>query len=515
VDEPEALAWRLTPEWALAHDPYLMEGMGRACVRIRQAVEAREPILIYGDYDVDGVTATAVLFRTLERLGAVVDFFIPDRFNDGYGLHLDCIQALVQQGARLVISVDCGVRSLKEVQAGRELGLDWIITDHHALGEALPEATAVLHPRVGSYPNPNLSGVGVAFKLAQALLDAVPIPRGEDARYLDGLLKLVALGTIADMVPLEGENALLVRRGLDALGGTHGPGLTALMRACRLEGVPRAQEIAFGPAPRLNAAGRMGGAGDAVRLLLTRDTQEARRLADDIEARNQERRQIQAQVLEALDPPDGSPFDLVVHPDTHKGVMGIVAAQRMRRTGLPTGVGTLIDQVAHCSLRAPAGYSCLELLEAARPFLLSGGGHDAAAGITFAWKHREFVHRALNVTAQTQCGLREAHPVAVDGLGAELLPGTEELRRLEPFGVGFPEPMVILEGQLEAPPRAFGQGHLKFRLEPHADEVVWFSGAAEAALPLHRRVRCAATPSDHPRFGRSWRLETLVGEARP
>ena len=272
VDRPEDLAWRLEPTWDRTTDPHLLSGVDAAVARIRRAIEGQEAIVVYGDYDVDGITSVALLTRVLERLGAKASWFIPNRFSDGYGLHLDCIQELkATRNPGLLISVDCGVRSVAEVRASTELGMDWVITDHHALGAELPPACAVVHPHLDGYENPGLAGVGVAFKLAQALLGAVPRPSGEDGRFLDGLLKLVALGTVADMAPLTGENALLVRRGLSGLAGQNGFGLAALLRAAKKGGPLGAQDIAFGLAPRLNAVGRMGGAEDAVRLLLTRD----------------------------------------------------------------------------------------------------------------------------------------------------------------------------------------------------------------------------------------------------
>jgi single-stranded-DNA-specific exonuclease len=510
LDTPGDLAWRLDPSWERSLDPHLLTGMGTAVAAIQQAVAAGTPVTVYGDYDVDGVTATALLVRVLERLGARVEFFIPNRFNDGYGLHLECVQELAARGPRLIVTVDCGVRSASEVAAGRELGLDWVITDHHALGEALPPAT-VIHPGLGDYPNPHLAGVGVAFKLAQALLDAVPFPRGADAAFLDGLTKLVALGTVADMVPLLGENALLVQRGLRALGGPHGAGLTALLGMARIQGQPTAQALAFGPAPRLNAVGRMGGAEDAVRLLLARDPAEAQALAARVETLNQARKEVQRQVDALLPEPDGSAFDLVLHPEAHKGVLGIVAAQRMHRTGRPAGVGVLLDGIAHCSLRAPEGYDCGEMLAAAGPFLRSGGGHRAAAGMTFEASRLPFVRRALQGAAARQSLGLSAPACPVDGSGTDLVPGAAELARLEPFGQGFPEAMVLLEGTLRSV-TPFGQGHARLRMDGVPEEVTWFSAEeGHPALALNQVFRCAAAPQDHPRFGRSWRLATLIG----
>ena len=513
VNTPDDLAWRLDPSWERTGDPFLLAGMNAAVTRIRRAIEGQESICIYGDYDVDGVTATALLFRVLERLGAKIHFFIPNRFSDGYGLHLECIHELAAAHT-LLISVDCGVRSVEEVAASRELGADWVITDHHSLGPELPLACAVIHPALGEHPNQQLAGVGVAFKLAQALLDAVPVPRGSDAVFLDGLLKLVALGTLADMVPLNGENALLVKRGLKALAGANGPGLTSLFKAARIEGEPSAQQIIFGVVPRLNAVGRMGSAEDAVRLLLTRDVQEAAVLAERVEQLNLERRAIQKDLLHRLPPYDGSAFDLVVDPEAHKGVIGIAAGQRMRENGVPTAVCNLLDQIAHGSLRAPEGYDLGALLELARPFLRSGGGHKSAAGISFDISRLPFVREAMTRGAAQQAVGMVPAALELDGLTVDLIPSVTDLRVLEPFGQGFPEPVVAIEGLLKARMQAFGEGHRKFRLDGHDFEMVWFNGEdAVAGLAAGDHVRVAASPQDHPRWGRSWQVKAALRAA--
>ena len=515
ADRPEALAWRLDSSWARSTDPHLLSGVDLAVARIRRAIEARERIVVYGDYDVDGVTATALLVRTLEKLGAEASFFIPNRFSDGYGLHLDCIQELkATRDPGLLISVDCGVRSVAEVKASTELGLDWVITDHHALGAELPPACAVVHPQLDGYANPFLAGVGVAFKLAQALLGAVPQPVGADAAFLDGLLKLVAIGTVADVMPLVDENALLVRRGLDALGGKNGPGLAALLRAAKKEGVLGAQDIAFGLAPRLNAVGRMGGAEDAVRLLLTKDPAEAETLMARVEVLNQERRAIQKELTEHLPRPGDSPFDLVMDPSAHKGVIGIVAGHRMRSTGHPAGVCTVVDGVAHCSLRAPEGYDLGALLAMAQPFILGGGGHRVAAGLSFEASRLTFVRQVLQRGAAAQAEGRDIRPLLLDG-GPDDLPDDAALARLEPFGQGFAPPLVRLEGVL-ASTTVFGADHWKLRMAGLADPLTWFAGQARPAQPqAGDRLNVAAAPQGNVRWGRSWLVDTMLGEAIP
>ena len=510
LDQPEDLAWRLDADWSRTTDPHLLPGVDEAVARIRRAIEQRETIVVYGDYDVDGVTATALLMRALEKLGAQASFFIPNRFSDGYGLHLDCIQELkASRSPALLISVDCGVRSVEEVQASREMGLDWVITDHHALGPALPEASAIVHPHLGGYGNPHLAGVGVAFKLAQALLGSVPSPAGADRAFLDGLLKLVALGTVADMMSLAGENALLVRRGLASLNGKNGPGLAALLRAAKKEGILGAQDIAFGLAPRLNAVGRMGGAEDAVRLLLTRDQAEADRLMVRVEALNQERRKIQRDLAERLPPSGPEAFDLVLDPTAHKGVIGIVAGHRMRQSGHPTGVCTVLDGIAQCSLRAPEGYDLNDLLALAQPFLAGGGGHRAAAGISFEVARLPFVRQALVRGAESQALAPRDLAIEVDGTWADL-PDDAELARLEPYGQGFPPPLACLQGIVTAC-SVFGADHWKLRLAGVVDPVTWFAGAVRPPQPALGSALClAGIPQGHPRWGRSWLVESVI-----
>ncbi len=511
VDSAEELAWRLDPSWERARDPYAVEGVGAAAEVLREAVAGGRRICIYGDYDVDGVTATALLVRVLERLGAKPDFFIPNRFSDGYGLSLECIREVRERAAPdLLVSVDCGIRSVAEVAASRELGLDWIITDHHALGPERPAARAVVHPALGADPSPNLAGVGVAFKLAQALL-GLARPGGADSAFLDGLLKLVAIGTIADMVPLSGENALLVRRGLLALGGGNGPGLRALLAAAKVEGAPRASDIAFGVAPRLNAVGRMGGAEDAVRLLLTRDGAEADQLMKRVERLNADRRAVQQDLLRSLPAPGPEGFDLVVDPAAHKGVIGIVAGQRMRLSGRPSAVCTVLDGVAQCSMRAPEGYDLGALLDLARPYLLTGGGHRLAAGMSFPMAKLDFVRRTLVHGAEAQAGHGLPGGILVDAFSAAELPGCGALEALEPWGQGFPWPVVRLEGRLSRAPEPFGGGHLRLRLEGVAEPLTWFSpGAAAGSLAQGQAVAFTTAPQDHPRWGRSWVVDARL-----
>ena len=519
VDDPSELAWRLKPDWDSTYEPYGLDSMGKAVSRIKSAIAKKEKITVYGDYDVDGVTATALLVRVLERMDADVSYFIPSRFNDGYGLHLDCIRDLAQtRSPGLLISVDCGIRSLDEVKASHELGIEWIITDHHSPEPDMPDAVAVLHPHFGTQPNKHLAGVGVAFKLAQALLDAVPVPRGSDSAFLDGLLKLVAIGTIADMVPLLHENALLVRRGMNALNGSNSPGLSLLLKASNCEKSITASAIAFGVAPRINAVGRMGGAEDAVRLLLARDTREAQKLMERIEILNNERRNCQRELTRILPPVKDSNdssafFDLLVEPSAHKGVIGIVAGQRMRDFGRPVGVCTVVDGVAHCSLRAPDPFDLSELLTMARPFLKSGGGHRAAAGITFDLSHLPFIREIFAKEAKNQAMEHPRAAVEIDATDLDWIPDRQTLEQLEPFGQAWPEPTVMVSGHLEGAPAHFGAGHWTLKLREIPIALKWFFAAEKYSLdtPVDgQMLDLAISPQDSIQWGRTWRIDALL-----
>ncbi|HCZ32112.1 MAG TPA: hypothetical protein DHV93_00685, partial [Holophagaceae bacterium] len=334
------------------------------------------------------------------------------------------------------------------------------------------------------------------------------------AAFLDGMLKLVAIGTVADVMPLVGENALLVRRGLDALGGKNGPGLAALLRASKKEGPLGGQDIAFGLAPRLNAVGRMGGAEDAVRLLLTRDPAEADTLMARVEVLNQERRAIQQELAARLPQPDGAAFDLVLDASAHKGVIGIVAGHRMRATGRPAGVCTVVDGVAHCSLRAPEGYDLGGLLAMAQPFILGGGGHRAAAGLSFEPSRLAFVRQALQRGAAEQAAGREIPLLLLDG-SPEELPSDGELARLEPFGQGFAPPLACVEGSV-ASSAVFGSDHWKLRLTGLSDPLTWFANHERPAQPRAGEHLCvAAAPQGSARWGRSWLVDAVLGEATP
>jgi len=506
----DSLIWRMDLSWSRATDPFLLSGVGTAVARIHKAIADSERICIYGDYDVDGVTATALMVRTLEALGTHADFFIPNRFNDGYGINLDRIRELAtDQRPSLMISVDCGIRSVEEVEASKAMGIDWIITDHHTVGPQLPRAAAVVHPMLGNYRNAHLAGVGVAFKLAHALLGFATVPVGKDKNFLDGLLKLVALGTVADMAPLIGENAWLVKRGLMALSGRNGPGLTELLRAVKIEGQVRSHHIGFGIGPRINAVGRMGGASDAVKLLLTRDINEAKELIKHVESVNLERRDIQKLLSATLPPPGTDAFDLVIQPGAHKGVIGIIAGQRMRAIGRPSAVGTVVDDIVHCSVRAPEGYDLRQIMDLLSKLVLSGGGHRYAASFSFHVSQLEAIKQVVELAAIKQSAQNTVSVIFIDGIGTSAAPSMNDLETLEPFGQLFPEPLFIVEGKMAAPSKPFGRGHQKFRILGEDCDFTMFN-SEKNLFDLEKTLKLVVAPMDHVRWGRSWRVDALA-----
>ena len=366
--DPEAARRFLDPSLENLHDPYLMAGMDAAVARIRRAIDGREGILIYGDYDVDGTTSVVVLKKAIELAGGQATFAIPHRLKDGYGMRPEVVEAAAASGVRLVISVDTGIRAGEVVRRAAELGIDVIVTDHHLPEAELPPALAVLNPNRPDcgYPERNLCGVGVAFKLVQALLGTLGWPGGKLRRVTQSFLKLVALGTVADVVPLTGENRIIVKYGLGGLKSVRNPGLRALLDSAGFtEAIPSSGDVAFRIAPRLNAAGRMDTANAVIELFLTEDNARARAVAEELARLNQERQQteeaITREVLEECRrvPVDGR-FGLVFCGENwHRGVLGIVASRVVERFHRPVFVLGLdpADGIAQGSGAQHSGFS--------------------------------------------------------------------------------------------------------------------------------------------------------------
>lgn len=511
IDTPAAAEAFLNPTLeALLDDPACnptqMLGMKTAVERILRAVRNAEPILIYGDYDVDGTTATALLKTTIERIGlaiepqkpAQVTYHLPHRIREGYGMQNAILGEAAASGVRLVISVDTGIRAIAEAVEARALSLDLIVTDHHLPDDAeIPDALAVVNPaQTGCpYPNKNLCGAAVAFKLAQALL-AAAAPLTADAEVfrahtrgvlLPSFLKLVAIATIADSVALTGENRMIAALGLAALANPVQSGLRALMQLAKipLDRAPTATEVGFRIAPRINAAGRMDIADDVVELLLTRDAARARELAGKLDRLNQERRASEASALQAIDRELMSLRDaageypreclILDNPEWHRGVLGILASRVVERTGRPALIVTHADDNAHGSGRSVPGFHLLDAITAtdaadpAAPLFNRFGGHAHAVGFSLASERLPLLRARMKDYASTHLTPALLVPrldydaeLSLSEIAPELMAW---IARLAPFGIGNPEPVFLTRCvTLAAPIRIIQEKHIALQL---------------------------------------------------
>ena len=432
-------------------DPFLLRDMDKAVARIEQAIEAEEPIVIYGDYDVDGISATAILYECLSSQGAYVRCKLPTR-GSGYGLTRPALEALARKGFTLVITVDNGISAVEEAACAKELGLDLVITDHHLPGETLPDAVAVVDPKRADDESPfkNLCGAGVAFKLCAALEGCDP------AELLEMYGEFVALGTVADVMPLVGENRVLVREGLALLQDTMRPGLHALLESGGYAGKPVTTDtVSYGLAPRLNAAGRMDNASVALKLLLCGDEEQATGIAARLAEINAERQQTEQDVFAAAcrtletDPARLQDRVLVVSgEDWHPGVIGIVAARLMERYSRPVLVISLHEGEGRGSGRAPDAFDLHSALAACAGHLTRFGGHAAAAGIEIEEEKLPAFRQAINEWAAQHAARPAPATLQLDAVVTleELdLPNVQELTRLAPFGRENPTPVLLVQ----------------------------------------------------------------------
>jgi single-stranded-DNA-specific exonuclease len=495
LGEPEAADKFLHPKQSDLHDPFLMADMRKAVDRIMRAVAGKEKILVYGDYDVDGTTSTIILKRALSMAGADVSYHIPERLKDGYGLNKEAMERARADGFHLIISVDTGIRAHEVVGHARGLGLDVIVTDHHLPEEALPPANAVLNPKRSdcSYPNKSLAGVGVAFKLVQALLQET----GRE-RYLSSFMKVAAIGTIADIVPLTGENRVIAKFGLHGLSSPKNAGLRALLKMAGLErqGIS-SPDIAFRVAPRINAMGRLAGAAAVVELFDAPDMTIAMKLATEVEEQNLKRQKMSsdiiAQVLAAIehDPEvKNSLIAVVAGEGWHRGVIGIAASRVIDVINRPAIVISIEDGVGHGSARSIPGFHLLDAMASCSDLFERFGGHAQAAGLAIqAGRIPEF-RRRINHFAEGMLVKNDLVPrVEVDcdlpiKLARPDLLG--ELRLFEPYGCGNPEPVFETHGvEVVAPPRSLKDKHLKLRVMQGgraADCLWWGEGARTAEI---------------------------------
>ncbi|MDX6699279.1 MAG: single-stranded-DNA-specific exonuclease [Solirubrobacteraceae bacterium] len=447
------------------HPPDAFAGIDDAVALIRDHVGRGSRIVVHGDYDVDGVCSTAVLVRSLRRLGADPGWFLPSRTEDGYGLSRRTVDRLAAEGTGLLITVDCAITAVEEVAAARTAGVDVVVTDHHRprADGRLPDAP-IVHPTVCGYPCPDLCATAVAWKVAQALEGA--------AGRADDDLDLVALATVADCVPLQGENRAIVRAGLRALAGTAKPGLRALMRVAQLEpGAMDAHAASFRLAPRINAAGRLHRADAGLELVLTEDEERAEAVARELDSANHERRDVETRILfeaERLVAEAGErPAYVLAGEDWHPGVIGIVASRIAERHHRPTVMVAMDGERGTGSGRSIAGFDLLAGLNAASAHLLRHGGHRAAAGLEVtrdeldAFRAAFEAHAAATLTADDLVPVERVDAVVSgDALHLDL---AEELERLAPFGMGNPQPSLLLPAAQLAEPAAMGEGkHVRF-----------------------------------------------------
>ena len=486
-DPEEARAFLAARE---AHPLGAFGGLREAAGRILGHVGRRSRITVHGDYDVDGVTATAVLVRALRTLGADVDWYLPSRIDDGYGLAAATVARLAERGTDLLVTVDCAITAVEEVAAARAAGLDVVVTDHHTprADGRLPEAPLV-HPRVGGYPCADLCAAGVAYKLAGALLEGA----GEDPALADEDLDLVALATVADVVPLVGENRRLVREGLRTLAGTRKPGLRALMEVARVDpGTVDATAIGFRLAPRINAAGRLHRADAGLELLLTEDPARARAIATELDAVNAERRDVETRILFAAEAQVSehgpAPAYVLADEGWHPGVIGIVAARIAERHHRPAVLIALEGAEGTGSGRSIPAFDLLGGLTAAARHLERYGGHRAAAGLTIAREHvdafrESFVAHAADVLEPDDLvpKVRVDAVVSGDVLTLDL---AEELERLAPFGQANPPVSLLVPAAHLADPRPMGEGrHATFTLHAGGARSRCVQFGAGAKLP--------------------------------
>lgn len=455
-------------------DPFLLKDMDKAAARITRAVDNMEKIAVYGDYDADGVTSTAMLYSYLETRGADVIFYIPQREGEGYGMNMGAVEYLKEQGVSLIVTVDNGISSVQEVARANELGIDVVVTDHHRPQEILPDAVAVVdaYRPDDTSPYKHFSGVGIAFKLLMALEDGA----GDVEDLLEAYSDLAAIGTIGDIVPLTGENRTLIRAGLERLSQSDRPGVQALLENAGIAGKAlTSTNVAFTLVPRINATGRMGAPERAVRLLISGYEEEAEVLSEEICADNEERRRVEAEIAEAAFADieaKGYMKDRVVVVDGenwHHGVIGIVASRVTERCGKPCMIISRGETEAKGSGRSIEGFSLFEAICACGDLLLKFGGHPMAAGITLKPENIEAFRKRINQYAAEHFPQMPTQTVTLDcklNPAALSVSMAQSLTQLEPFGNGNPQPVFgLFNMELSNVTPVGGGGHLRLTLE--------------------------------------------------
>jgi single-stranded-DNA-specific exonuclease len=527
----------LAPSLEHLHSPYLMAGMTTAVDRIEAALANKEPILIYGDYDVDGTTAIIVLKTAIELCGGTAEFHVPHRIRDGYDMRDDVIERAAAAGIKLIISVDMGIRAFAPAETARRLGVDLIVTDHHLPGpQGVPAALAVINPNQPGceYPCKALCGAGVAFKLAQGLFER-RIPEGERNRLLKSFMKVVAIATIADAVPLTGENRVFARLGLEGLRSPVNPGLKALLEVAQLNHgrTLTSGEIAFRIAPRINAAGRMDVARDVIELFSVKDPVRAREIADKLDQLNGDRQEEERRILQSItanfeeQPALRDAFCIVIDGEGwHRGVIGITATRVVERYGRPTLVISRNGEEAHGSGRSIRAFHLLNALESCAGLFTRFGGHAHAVGFSLPAANLPELRARLDEYARTSLTLADFDPalnfdaeLSLDQVNPEFF---NLLQRLEPFGVGNPQPVFAARGvRVMASPRIIKDKHVKLKLSRRNDNRQatnsnWRNAISFDSLGWHMAERCqqegllpgdaldiafTVENNDHPEYG--------------
>lgn len=471
----ESQAAFFSPDYSGLHDPFLLPNMRKAVSRLVAARKKQERITIYGDYDIDGLTATALLVEALRSLGfEKVVTFMPNRFVEGYGLNSDAIGKIASDGTKLIVTVDCGSRSHKEIERAKELGIDVIVTDHHEVGETLPSAVAVINPHIpgNEYPFADLAGVGVAFKLVQALRSKLEgLPDGQEKWLLD----LVALGTVCDVVPLVDENRTFVYWGLKVLSKKRRPGLRALLAVARVEDVSiNARSLGFGLGPRMNAAGRLETAQHALDMLTAENTTDAFEKARILDEMNTARRIEQSKILKeaAVQAEKYADYPVLVlsGKNWNHGIVGIVASKLLEKYHKPVFIFQEMGEESKGSARSFGDFSAAEAIESARNLITSGGGHKLAAGVTLPTANiPKFRKKVSRFYESKKFGNQSKHLLPSEDALAELHEIDEDLvdmiSRLEPFGYGNPRPVLKSENLLVINRRRMGAESQHVRLE--------------------------------------------------
>lgn len=532
IDNRETAERFLTPSLSQLHSPYLMSGMHSAVDRLDAAIERKEGILIYGDYDVDGTTAIVILKTAIELCGGAADFHVPHRIKEGYDLRGDVIERAAAAGIHLIISVDTGIRAFAAAETAHRLGVDLIVTDHHLPGQAgMPTALAVLNPNQPGceYPCKALCGAGVAFKLAQGLMGR-RLTKRDHTPLLKSFLKMVAIATIADAVPLTGENRVFAKLGLEALRSAVNPGLKALLEVAQVSGRPLTSgEVGFRIAPRINAAGRMDVARDVIELFSVKDPVRAREIANKLDQLNADRQAEERRILEAIvlrfqqEPALLDSFCLMIDGDGwHRGVIGITATRVVERYCRPTLVISRDGDEAHGSGRSIRAFHLLNALESCAELFTRFGGHAHAVGFSMPAVNLPALCARLDAYARARLTLADFEPVLdvdaellFDQITPELF---QALRQLEPFGIGNPEPVFsACNLRLMAPPRVMKEKHVKMRLssQPDSDLTEVFTPRCDpdsAVLPrVHAQSSSRRKAVTHNALG--WRMAERIQQA--